>query len=600
MTQPSRSARPRPLRPTRAGLLALAGLALALPALAQQAGQLAEGSCRSMGPRPVEFIAVAVLAGSLIALAQMERRLRAEGWSLAQALSEPVSPGSSQHDPSSSRLIAMAGMLVLLLLYLGFGVFALYNFGMTCTMPASTGAVTSFLYAGLTLFAPYIANKFSSLFKPMAAGQAISAAPPEVIASPDQPPLAVMHRPAAPAAAQQPTGTPATAAAPTQAPAPAPTPVTTQAPTHAPTPATAPAPTPAPAAHAATTAATTAAAGDPYAPAVTLIAQFEGFVDHAYPDPASGGEPWTIGYGFTQLNGRPVHPGDGISRTAADAQLASGVQTCARHLGSTIPYWGEMAADQRCALISFAWNLGEDFYSDETNFHTISLRLRNRDWAAVPAALMLYCDPGTAVEAGLRRRRQAEGDLWRKGLASATAPAPAATHANPLTVPWFDQLRMDDGQGWRDCFSASSAMLAAFWGKEPDENTYNHLRQHYGDSTSSEAQLAALRQLGLQASFHTDGNLQSLKAEIDAGRPVAVGWLHHGPPSAPSGGGHWTVVIGYDDSGVIMNDPYGSCDLVNGGYPANHNGAHQHYSYKNWLPRWQPQGTGGWYLSCHP
>ena len=43
MTQPSRSARPRPLRPTRAGLLALAGLALALPALAQQAGQLAEG-----------------------------------------------------------------------------------------------------------------------------------------------------------------------------------------------------------------------------------------------------------------------------------------------------------------------------------------------------------------------------------------------------------------------------------------------------------------------------------------------------------------------------------------------------------------------------
>jgi hypothetical protein len=276
------------------------------------------------------------------------------------------------------------------------------------------------------------------------------------------------------------------------------------------------------------------------------------------------------------------------------------VQTCARHLGSTIPYWGEMAADQRCALISFAWNLGEDFYSDETNFHTISLRLRNRDWAAVPAALMLYCDPGTAVEAGLRRRRQAEGDLWRKGLASATAPAPAGTHANPLTVPWFDQLRMDDGQGWRDCFSASSAMLAAFWGKEPDENTYNHLRQHYGDSTSSEAQLAALRQLGLQASFHTDGNLQSLKAEIDAGRPVAVGWLHHGPPSAPSGGGHWTVVIGYDDSGVIMNDPYGSCDLVNGGYPANHNGAHQHYSYKNWLPRWQPQGTGGWYLSCHP
>ncbi len=177
---------------------------------------------------------------------------------------------------------------------------------------------------------------------------------------------------------------------------------------------------------------------------------------------------------------------------------------------------------------------------------------------------MLCCNPGTAVEAGLRRRRQAEADLWRQGMATKPAPAPTpapapAAHPNPLPVPWYDQLQMDDSQGWRDCFSASSAMLAAFWGKEPNENTYNHLRH-----------------LGLQAEFRTDGTLADLKKEIDAGRPVAVGWLHHGPPSAP----------------------YGSCDLVHGGYPANHNGARQHYSYKNWQPRWQPQGSGGWYLRC--
>ncbi len=51
-------------------------------------------------------------------------------------------------------------------------------------------------------------------------------------------------------------------------------------------------------------------------------------------------------------------------------------------------------------------------------------------------------------------------------------------------------------------------------------------------------------------------------------------------------------MIGYDDSGVMMNDSYGSCDLVNGGYPQNHNGARQHYSYNNWEPRWRPQGSG--------
>jgi ABC-type bacteriocin/lantibiotic exporter with double-glycine peptidase domain len=159
---------------------------------------------------------------------------------------------------------------------------------------------------------------------------------------------------------------------------------------------------------------------------------------------------------------------------------------------------------------------------------------------------------------------------------------------------------MDDGQGWRDCFSASSAMLAAYWHKISTEDAYNSLRQRYGDSTSAEAQLDALRQLGLQADFRTDGTEADLQREIDAGRPVAVGWLHHGPSSDPSGGGHWTVVIGYDATGVVMNDPYGNCDLVNGGYPSNHDGAGLHYSYRNWLPRWRVGGTGGWMLLCRP
>jgi len=106
--------------------------------------------------------------------------------------------------------------------------------------------------------------------------------------------------------------------------------------------------------------------------------------------------------------------------------------------------------------------------------------------------------------------------------------------------------------------------------------------------------------LGLQADFRTDGTEADLRSEIDAGRPVAVGWLHHGPASDPSGGGHWTVVIGYDATGVFMNDPYGNCDLVNGGYLSNDDGAGLHYSYRNWLPRWRVGGTGGWMLLCRP
>ncbi|MEB3169900.1 MAG: C39 family peptidase [Synechococcaceae cyanobacterium] len=599
-------------------------LGLVLPAAAQEQLNGSDSICKSMGPSLVLTITAVILTTIILVLILIATRLQKGGWSLANAVSEPThlsipldehwaqSQGDSKSqsevlsrtgpprpvilmEASSSRLIALAGTVAILMIYIGFGTFSLYTYGLTCQMPASTVAVSTFLYSGLTLFAPYIANKFSGRLP------AVKPTPPLNTEAPAHPiPLlqtamrgagsGPAHRLSG-AAATRPLLARATAAVGQTAVASAPTTTATTTPTSA----------------------AAAATSPPYATAVQLIAEFEGFVDHAYPDPASGGEPWTIGYGFTRLDGRPVQPGDTISKAEADAQLLSGVQSCARQLGSSIPYWNAMAEDQRCALLSFAWNLGEGFYGGD-GFDTISRCLREKDWQGVPAALLLYCDPGTAVSAGLLRRRQAEAALWKQGLASLTTPTPAGgasqatgmntvpakapepAHPNPLNVPWFDQLAMNDGQGWRDCFSASSAMIAAYWGKEPNEDDYNTLRQSYGDSTSAEAQLAALRHLGLQAEFRTDGSLQTLKDEINAGRPVAVGWLHHGPPTAPSGGGHWTVVIGYDDSGVIMNDPYGSCDLVNGGYPENHNGSHQHYSYANWEPRWRPQGSGGWYL----
>lgn len=597
-----------------------------LPVAAQEQNNGAAAACKSMGPELVLGFAVAIFALIIIVLVVLYIQLNRAGWSLANAISEPThlsiplgenwaqSQGDNQArikslglsgpprpvtlmEASTSRLIALAGTVAILMIYVGFGIFSLYTFGLTCQMPASTVAVSTFLYSGLTLFAPYVANKLS--------GRLPAQRPPTPPQEPVLEPLASIPQRAqgAPTRSrpQEPPVSSSGGSTPPHRHASAATipPSRVSASPVLPAPRTATAATAPPAS-------SRAPAPPPYQAALRLIAEFEGFVDHAYPDPASGGEPWTIGYGFTTLDGRPVQPGDTISQAEADAQLLTGVQACARHLAGTIPYWISMAGDQRCALISFAWNLGEDFYGS-AGFNTISSRLGEKDWNGVPAALLLYCDPGTSVSAGLLRRRQAEADLWNQGMASlppagvsTTAAPKEASHPNPLNVPWFDQLNMSDGQGWRDCFSASTAMLAAYWGKEPNEDDYNVLRESYGDSTSSEAQLAALRHLGLKAEFRTDGCLQTLRNEIDAGRPVAVGWLHHGPPTAPSGGGHWTVVIGYDDSGVIMNDPYGSCDLVNGGYPENHNGAHQHYSYANWEPRWRPQGSGGWYLVAQP
>ena len=124
-------------------------------------------------------------------------------------------------------------------------------------------------------------------------------------------------------------------------------------------------------------------------------------------------------------------------------------------------------------------------------------------------------------------------------------------------------------------------MLARFWGKVSCSDEYNAIRRRCGDTTSAEVQLAAVRSLGLTANFATNGDRAELEEQIRLGRPVAVGWLQHGPVSSPSGGGHWSVVIGFSESHSIHNDPNGEADLEQGGYTANTHGAGQHYSWKN-------------------
>jgi len=146
--------------------------------------------------------------------------------------------------------------------------------------------------------------------------------------------------------------------------------------------------------------------------AISLIKEFEGCHLSAYPDPLSGGDPWTIGYGTTRYSGGvPVKRGDKINVIEADMLLRLEVDHIAEKLRSTIPHWKVMDDNQRSALVSFAYNLGAGFYG-ATGFETISRCLRERDWSAVPAAMELYRNPGTNVEAGLLRRRRAEGKLW--------------------------------------------------------------------------------------------------------------------------------------------------------------------------------------------
>ena len=142
-----------------------------------------------------------------------------------------------------------------------------------------------------------------------------------------------------------------------------------------------------------------------------IIASFEGFRPTPYLCPA--GIP-TIGYGATYYeDGRKVSMSDSaITEPQGKRMLASMVEKDFWGvLTNTIPDWGEMNDNQRSALVSFSYNLGAHFYGNP-GFNTISAVLRDHAWTEVPGALMLYVNPGSAFEEGLRRRRAAEGALW--------------------------------------------------------------------------------------------------------------------------------------------------------------------------------------------
>jgi GH24 family phage-related lysozyme (muramidase) len=330
------------------------------------------------------------------------------------------------------------------------------------------------------------------------------------------------------------------------------------------------------------------------ADAIQIIKEFEGCHLSAYPDPLSGGDPWTIGYGTTRYGaGDPVKRGDKINVIEADMLLRLEVDRIADRLRA-IPHWASMADPQRCALISFAYNLGIGFYGS-AGFETISAALRDKDWPSVPAAMLLYRNPGTNVEAGLLRRRKAEGALWQKGIPQ------LQQQGILLRVPYEAQNDNASGTGYRECFSSSAAMVARFYGKVTSDDAYNKIRAKYGDTTDAQAQIKALHSLGLAARLQTNCNAATIDTELQAGRPVMVGWLHKGPVGAPTGGGHWSVIIGATSSAYIHNDPNGEADMVNGGYVNHTKGAGIAYSRKNWLRRWEVDGPGtGWAMLVSP
>lgn len=175
-----------------------------------------------------------------------------------------------------------------------------------------------------------------------------------------------------------------------------------------------------------------------------------------------------------------------------------------------------------------------------------------------------------------------------------------------LNVPYYSQ-RDNYRDASRTCFSSSCAMLTKYLRPSalPDgpkgDDAYVQEVFKRGDSTDSSVQLRTLSHFGIDARFIQNGTNALLKQEINKGNPVPVGILHKGPAAAPSGGGHWLIVIGYEDDPkapgggyFIVNDPWGEISHSSGTYNST-NGERMKYSYALFDSRWTvASNSDGW------
>ena len=332
-------------------------------------------------------------------------------------------------------------------------------------------------------------------------------------------------------------------------------------------------------------------------PAAWLVRQFEGCKLTAYPDPGSGGEPWTIGWGSTTIGGKVVRPGQVITQEQADAQLSADLQRFYDALVRAIPAVSSWAPNRTAALVSWAYNVGVGAMQKSTLQRRI---LAGEDPAVVAQQeLPRWNKASGVVLPGLARRRNAEVAMFTGGGVSADDPDTLITRA-----PYYFQRDSATAQGDRMCFSSTCAMAAETLkpgclagAGQPDDRYLRLLQSLGGDTTDAAAQVRTLKSLGIAATFRQDLGIAPVEAELRAGRPVPVGWLHKGPIDAPSGGGHWSLIVGATETHWILHDPFGEAALVPGGYvsTAATAGRFVRYSKANFNRRWMVEPWRGGY-----
>jgi GH25 family lysozyme M1 (1,4-beta-N-acetylmuramidase) len=178
-----------------------------------------------------------------------------------------------------------------------------------------------------------------------------------------------------------------------------------------------------------------------------------------------------------------------------------------------------------------------------------------------------------------------EGYRWHRSFVT-SEPATMTSGGSVLEVPYFYQYNNRNEPG-ATCGVTSAAMLLNFWGKS---TTPDQLYVTYGKSAGqSPSSLASLyERFGLRSAFTYNGTEAMIRRQLDAGRPV----ITHGYFTSA---GHVLVIVGYDRTGWIVNDPAGRWrGCVRCGYSGTStstNGRRAHYDYESFRAAAGPDGS---------
>lgn len=145
-----------------------------------------------------------------------------------------------------------------------------------------------------------------------------------------------------------------------------------------------------------------------------LIKEFEGCHLKAYPDPKTGGDPWTIGFGAT---GPDIYEGLTWTQEQADERLVKDVQAREAIVDEAVTV--DLTQGQFDAMVSIVFNVG--YGSKRRNGiirlksgepSTLLQKLNDGDYGGAAKEFERWISPGSPVERGLKRRRAAEIDLF--------------------------------------------------------------------------------------------------------------------------------------------------------------------------------------------